>query len=129
MRGGDLVPDQTVLDLIRERVRCLRCGGGCLLDGFPRTVAQAEALSELLQREKIALDAVLNYELPMEQIVTRLSGRRTCSDCKAVFHVTGRPPRVEGVCDYCGGKLIQREDDRPDAVRVRMEVYEKTPNR
>jgi adenylate kinase len=123
MRRGDLVPDQTVLDLIRQRVRCLRCGGGCLLDGFPRTVAQAEALSELLQREKIELDAVLNYELPVEEIVARLSGRRICSGCKAVFHLTGRPPRVEGVCDHCGARLLQREDDRPEAVRVRMEVY------
>jgi adenylate kinase len=124
MRSGNLVPDETVLDLIRERARCLRCGGGCLLDGFPRTVAQAEALSELLQQETIELDAVLNYELPIEEIVSRLSGRRTCSGCKAVFHVSNRPPRIEGVCDHCGAKLLEREDDRPDAVRVRMEVYE-----
>lgn len=124
MQRGDLVPDQTVLDLIRERVRCLRCGGGCLLDGFPRTVAQAEALSELLRKENIRLDAVLNYESHTEVIVARLSGRRTCPGCKAVFHITSRPPRADGVCDHCGAKLIQREDDRPDAVRLRMQVYE-----
>jgi adenylate kinase len=126
MGRGDLVPDQTVLGLIRERARCLRCGGGFLLDGFPRTVAQAEALFELLHREEIDLHAVLNYELPTEEIVARLSGRRTCPNCKAVFHVTGRPPRVEGVCDHCGAKLIQRDDDRPEAVRVRMDVYERS---
>jgi adenylate kinase len=126
MKRGDLVPDQTVLDLIRERTGCLRCRGGFLLDGFPRTVAQAEAFADILQQEDIPLDAVLNYDLPIEKVVARLSGRRTCPACKAVFHVTGRPPRVEGVCDHCGAKLQQREDDRPEAVRVRMEVYEKS---
>ncbi len=126
MKRGDLVPDQTVLDLVRERTRCVRCHGGFLLDGFPRTVAQAEAFGKILQQEDIPLDAVLNYELPIEKVVARLSGRRTCPGCKAVFHVTGRPPRVEGVCDHCGAKLQQREDDRPEAVRVRMEVYEKS---
>jgi len=126
MRRGDLVPDQTVLDLVRERVRCLRCEGGFLLDGFPRTVAQAKALEDLLHQEKIKLDAVLNYDLPIEQIVARLSGRRTCAGCKALFHITTRPPRAANVCDHCGGKLVQREDDRPEAVRLRMEVYEKS---
>lgn len=126
MKRGDLVPDETVLNLIRERGRCLNCGGGFLLDGFPRTVAQAEALTDLLWKEKLPLTSVLNYELPIETIVARLSGRRTCGSCKAVFHVTTRRPKVEGVCDHCGGKLLQREDDRPEAVRVRMEVYEKS---
>ena len=126
MRRGDLVPDTTVLDLVRERTRCLRCAGGFLLDGFPRTVAQAEALADLLKQENIPLTAVLNYELPLEKVVARLSGRRTCPGCKAVFHVANMPPRVEGVCDHCGAKLIQREDDRPESVRVRMEVYEKS---
>jgi adenylate kinase len=126
MRRGDLVPDATVLDLVRERIRCLRCPGGFLLDGFPRTVAQAEALEALLKQEKLRLDAVLNFELPIDQIVSRLSGRRTCSSCKAVFHVTARPPRVPDVCDHCGGRLVQREDDRPEAIRLRMEVYEKS---
>jgi adenylate kinase len=126
MRRGDLVPDATVLDLIRERVHCLRCEGGFLLDGFPRTVAQAEALDVLLQQEKIKLDAVLNYDMPIEQIVSRLSGRRTCAGCKAVYHTVNRPPRVADVCDHCGGQLVQREDDRPEAVRFRMEVYDKS---
>ena len=126
MRRGDLVPDSTVLDLLRERTRCLNCGGGFLLDGFPRTVAQAEALGELLNGENIRLDAVINYDLPIETIVNRLSGRRTCLGCKAVFHLTALPSKVEGICDHCGEKLIQREDDRPEAVRVRMEAYDKS---
>ena len=126
MRRGDLVPDQTVLELLRERTHCIQCRGGFLLDGFPRTVAQAEAFARILGQEQIELDAVLNYDLPIEKVVARLSGRRTCPDCKAVFHVTGRPPRVEGVCDHCGTKLQQREDDRPEAVRVRMVAYEKS---
>jgi adenylate kinase len=126
MRKGELVPDKTVLAMVAERVGCLRCRGGFLLDGFPRTVAQAEALSELLRSQEINLDAVISYELPIDQIVARLSGRRTCAGCKAVFHVTGRPPRKEGVCDNCGGQLYQREDDRPESVRVRMEAYQKS---
>jgi len=126
MRRGDLVPDETVLALVAERVGCLRCEGGFLLDGFPRTVAQAEALDRLLAGEKLRLDAVLSYDLPLEQVVARLSGRRTCPGCKAVFHVEARPPKVAGVCDHCGGKLYQREDDRPESIRVRMEAYERS---
>jgi adenylate kinase len=125
MRRGELVPDKTVLDLISERLRCLRCCGGFLLDGFPRTVAQAEALEELLFKEEVALTAVLNYELRPEEIVTRISGRRTCSQCKAVYHTVSRPSRVADVCDHCGGKLFQREDDRPESVRVRLTAYER----
>ncbi len=126
MKRGDLVPDTTVLGIVRERARCLRCRGGFLLDGFPRTVAQAEALAKLLEEEQVQLDAVLSYELPIEKIVSRLSGRRTCEQCKAVFHVVSIPPKAEGVCDHCGGRLLQREDDRPEAVRVRMEAYERS---
>jgi adenylate kinase len=126
MRRGDLVPDETVLALVAERMGCLRCEGGFLLDGFPRTVAQAEALENLLAGEDLKLDAVLSYELPIEQVVARLSGRRTCPNCKAVFHVEARPPKVPGVCDHCGGKLYQREDDRPESIRVRMEAYERS---
>jgi adenylate kinase len=124
MRRGDLVPDQTVLDLVSERTGCIRCHGGFLLDGFPRTVAQAESFARIMSQQQIQLDAVLNYDLPIEKVVARLSGRRTCPGCKAVFHVTARPPRVAGICDHCGTKLQQREDDRPEAIRVRMEVYE-----
>jgi adenylate kinase len=123
MKRGDLVPDEIVLEMIAERQGCLRCHGGFLLDGFPRTVAQAEALEKLLQKQNVKIDAVISYELPIEEIVARLSGRRTCGKCKAVFHVTTLPPKKSGVCDHCGGELIQREDDRPESVRVRMEAY------
>jgi adenylate kinase len=126
MRRGDLVPDETMLQLIRERPRCLRCSGGFLLDGFPRTVAQAGALEELLQKEGVGLTAVFNYELPPERIVARISGRRACSKCKAVFHVITRRPQFEGICDQCGGTLVQREDDRPEAVETRMKAYEQS---
>jgi adenylate kinase len=124
MRSGQLVSDDMVIDLVRERSGCLRCRGGFLLDGFPRTVAQASALDQLLSEMNVALDAVINYDLPIDQIVDRLGGRRTCSQCKAVYHTTSSPPRTENVCDKCGGALIQREDDRPEAIRVRMEAYE-----
>jgi adenylate kinase len=126
MHRGELVPDLTVLNLVLERIRCLRCAGGFLLDGFPRTVVQAEALTFMLDQEKVQLTAVLNYELPPARVVARLSGRRTCPGCNAVFHVSARPPRVAGVCDHCGGSLYQRDDDRPDSIRTRMEVYEQS---
>jgi len=124
MKRGNLVPDETVLALVSERLKCLRCKGGFLLDGFPRTVPQAEALEKFLQSQGVKLDAVLSYDLPLEQVVARLSGRRTCVNCKAVFHATARPPKTEGICDHCGGKLFQREDDRPETIRVRMAAYE-----
>ncbi len=126
MKRGDLVPDTTVLDLVRERIACLKCERGFLLDGFPRTVAQAEALEKMLGDESIALDGVLSYDLPLDQVIARLSGRRTCAKCKAVFHVQTMPSKVEGVCDHCGGELYQREDDRPESIRVRMEAYERS---
>ena len=126
MRRGDLVPDETVLGLVAERSRCLRCKGGFLLDGFPRTVAQADALDKLLSSQDVRLDAVLSYDLSLDTIVARLSGRRTCGSCKAVFHVDARPPKKAGVCDRCGAALLQREDDRPESVRVRMAAYEKS---
>lgn len=124
MRRGELVPDVTVLGLVRERRGCLSCRGGFLLDGFPRTMAQAEALDRILTAEHLGLDAVLDYQLPLERVVARLSGRRSCALCQTVFHLQTRPPRAEGVCDRCGGRLERREDDRPDAVRVRMAAYE-----
>jgi adenylate kinase len=123
MAQGELVPDSTVLAMVRERSRCLHCRGGFMLDGFPRTVRQAEALDQLLAAEHIELDAVLSYELDTEEIVARLSGRRVCPNCKAGFHVKSRPPRYEGRCDHCGGRLEQRADDRPDAIQVRLNAY------
>ncbi len=126
MRRGELVPDSTVWEMVRERADCIRCGTGFVLDGFPRTLGQAESLKHLMESEKILLNAVVNYELPLAEIVARLSGRRTCEKCKAVYHITGNPPKVEGVCDRCEGKLFQREDDRPESITVRMAAYERS---
>jgi adenylate kinase len=126
MRRGELVPDATVWEMVRERSRCILNCGGFILDGFPRTLSQAELLGELMENEKLSLSAVVNYELPVEEIVQRLSGRRTCEKCKSVFNVKERPPKVEAACDHCGGRLIQREDDRPEAVTVRLEAYERS---
>jgi adenylate kinase len=124
MGRGELVPDEVIVALVRERAGCLRCPGGFLLDGFPRTVAQAEALDALLAELGLSLGTALMFELPLQEVVHRLAGRSTCPDCKAVYHATTRPPCVAGVCDRCGGQLTRREDDRPEAVRVRMQAYE-----
>jgi adenylate kinase len=126
MGRGELVPDTIVWAIIRERRACLNCAGGFILDGFPRTLGQAEALQELMQEEAIALDAVVNYELPFAEIVSRLGGRRTCGSCKAVYHVTERPSRVAGQCDKCSGNLLQRDDDRPESIAVRLEAYNRS---
>lgn len=123
MARGELVSDATVLELIRERRRCLHCRGGFMLDGFPRTLAQATAIDDLLASEQVALDAVVSYELPEAEIVTRLSGRRVCPSCKTLFHVATHPPQTASVCDQCGGSLVQREDDRPEAIRIRLQAY------
>jgi adenylate kinase len=119
------VPDSTVWDLVRERSGCLHCGGGFILDGFPRTLNQAHSLKQLMENEGLALAAVVNYELPVMEIIARLSGRQTCAQCKTVFHATERPPKVAGVCDRCGGKLFEREDDRPESIKIRMDAYER----
>jgi len=124
MRRGELVPDQIVWEMVRERQVCLHCAGGFILDGFPRTIAQAVSLKQLLDKDSLALTAVVNYELPTSEIVARLGGRRTCEKCKALFHLIDRPPLVEGLCDRCGGALFQREDDRPESIKVRLEAYE-----
>jgi adenylate kinase len=124
MRRGDLVPDSIVWEMILERSGCLRCGGGFLLDGFPRTLKQAESLRQQLENQGIALHAVVNYELPMSEIVERLSGRRTCKRCKAVFHVTERRPKIAHLCDRCQGALYQRDDDQPESIGVRLVAYE-----
>jgi adenylate kinase len=124
MRAGRLVPDSIVWDIVRERAGCLRCRGGFVLDGFPRTIAQAQALQHLMSDEGIGIDGVLDYELPIDDVVQRLSGRRVCEKCKAVFHVSQLPPQAQTICDQCGGRLFQREDDRPESVKVRMEAYE-----
>jgi adenylate kinase len=126
MRRGELVPDSTVWDMVRERSECLHCRGGFILDGFPRTLGQAESLKQLTDREGLALTAVVNYDLPASIIVERLGGRRTCEKCRAVYHLTERPAKIVGRCDRCEGNLFQREDDRPESIRVRLEAYERS---
>lgn len=126
MKAGELVPDSTVIRMVRERAGCLGCHHGFLLDGFPRTVEQARALDATMEEVGQSLDAVLSYELPTTKVIERLSGRRTCTACKKTFHVLYSPPRVEGVCDACGGELFQREDDRPAAIAVRLKAYEES---
>ncbi len=125
IRRGELVPDHTVWQMVQERSACLHCRGGFILDGFPRTLAQASSLKQMMEAENLPLSAVIDYELPLPEVVSRLAGRRTCKDCKTVFHVSQQPPKTEGICDHCGGSLFQREDDRPEAVNVRMKVYER----
>lgn len=124
MVRGELVPDETVVDLVRERKASLACRYGFLLDGFPRTVPQAQALDRLLGEAGVKLDAVLSYVLPIEEVVARISGRRTCRQCKAVYHLVAMPPKRAGVCDKCGGELFLRDDDKPETIRVRMAAYE-----
>jgi len=126
MSSGGLVSDETVIALVRERSHCLHNSSGFLLDGYPRTVTQAEALEKLLQDEGLKLDGVLSYELPVEKVVERLAGRRVCSSCKKSYHIKDLPPKKEGVCDACGGSLFQRTDDQPEAVRIRLAAYEKS---
>jgi adenylate kinase len=124
MRAGKLVPDEVVMALILERASCLRCNGGFLLDGFPRTESQAIQLDDLLKRERVRLHGAIYYELDLSVIIARLSGRRTCSKCHAVYHLLSRPPKRTGLCDVCDSTLFQRDDDRPEAIRTRMEAYE-----
>ncbi len=124
MQRGELASDDLVIATVRERAACLQCQGGFLLDGFPRTVQQAQQLEDILTELGVKLDAVISFELPTEEIVARLSGRRTCGSCQAVFHVSAQPPKVPDVCDHCDGHLILRNDDRPEAIRVRMRAYE-----
>jgi adenylate kinase len=124
MRRGELVPDTTVWEMVRERRQCILHCNGFILDGFPRTLAQAGLLRKWMEEESLSLSAVVNYELPVEEIIRRLSGRRTCSQCKSVFHVTERPPKIANVCDCCGSALYQRDDDVPQSINVRLEAYQ-----
>jgi adenylate kinase len=123
MERGELVPDELVIGLILERLRRPDAAHGFLLDGFPRTVQQAQALDAQLGQEGRALDLALYLEVPPEVLVARSATRWTCRNCQATYNTTSNPPRVQGVCDVCGGQLFQREDDRPDIVAERIRVY------
>ncbi|MGW4563158.1 adenylate kinase [Streptomyces sp. NPDC004561] len=124
MDRGELVPDEVTIAMAKDRMEQSDAVNGFLLDGFPRNVSQAEALDQLLESERITLDAVLDLEVPEDEVVKRIAGRRICrNDSSHVFHVTYSPPKREGVCDVCGGELYQRDDDSEDTVRTRLEVY------
>ena len=123
MDSGGLVPDEVVIGIVRERLQKEDCGPGFILDGFPRTVAQADALKIGLAELGKDLDAVISLEVDTEALVERLTGRRTCRECGRGFHVTFDPPRTADKCDACGGELFQREDDREETIRKRLEVY------
>ncbi len=123
MDRGALVPDAVIIGLVRERLQQPDCTRGCILDGFPRTVAQAEALGSTLEALRASLDHVLSLEVPPEDLVLRIAGRRTCRNCGAMYHVRFSPSKVEGRCDACGGPTYQRDDDREETVRRRLQVY------
>jgi adenylate kinase len=123
MESGQLVPDALVIDIVQERLRQPDCTGGFVLDGFPRTVAQAQALDRMLASLGRHIDRVLSLEVPLEVVVKRLTGRRTCPKCGRVYHLTEAPPREEGVCDACGTALVQRPDDAEEVVRERQATY------
>jgi adenylate kinase len=125
MDTGALVPDDVMIGLIAERLRQPDAAGGFILDGFPRTIAQAEALDRLLKNLGQTLDAVLYFEVAEPELVRRLTGRRLCRQCQTAFHLVSAPPQHAGVCDRCGGELYQREDDSEATVRHRLQVYER----
>jgi adenylate kinase len=123
MDAGGLVPDEVVIGIVRERLQYADCLPGFILDGFPRTTGQAEALKLTLAELGKDLDRVVSLEVDTEALVVRLTGRRTCKECGRGFHVRFDPSNVEGVCDGCGGALVQRDDDREQTIRHRLEVY------
>jgi adenylate kinase len=123
MDQGQLVPDEVVVDIVASRLTYDDAAGGALFDGFPRTVRQAELLGEWLNRHGRKIDLVLNLGVPDDVVVTRLSGRRTCIGCGATYHRAHNPPRADGICDRCGGDVVQRDDDQENTVRARIETY------
>lgn len=122
--NGKLVPDELVVEMVRNRLAETDADRGFILDGFPRTVEQAKALDEILEKHKLELNLVLEFNTSERVIVDRLSGRRACLKCGANYHIRNIPPRRNGICDVCGGPLTQRKDDEPETVRRRLRVYE-----
>lgn len=123
MDAGKLVPDDVVVGMVKERLQEDDCRKGFILDGFPRTVPQAESLDKTLEEVGTKIDKVLSIEVPDSEVVERLAGRRTCENCGTMYHVKFNPPEKEGVCDKCGGKLYQRDDDNEETIRNRLQVY------
>jgi len=127
MKAGDLVPDELIMGIMKERLKEDDCKNGYLLDGFPRTIPQAEQLKTMLEEMGEKLDAVVDLDVPREVILDRLTTRRTCTQCGAIYNVKSKPPKVEGVCDECGGPVVQRDDETEEAIASRLDVYnEKT---
>ncbi len=126
VEGGGLVPDEVMVGLVEERLRKDDASKGFILDGFPRTLAQAETLQGTLEELGSSLDLVLHLDAPVEVLVERLAGRRVCRKCQALFHVRNMPPKKEGICDNCGGELYQRPDDGEKVVRNRLKIYGST---
>ncbi len=124
MEKGQLVPDEIVIGIIDERLKAPDCQKGFILDGFPRTVPQAIALQGILDKLGKSLDHVMNIEVDSEELIRRLTGRRTCKNCGAMFHIFFHPPKKEGICDRCGSLLYQREDDQEETIRTRLRAYE-----
>ncbi len=125
MDRGQLVPDEVVIGIIDERLRAPDCQPGFILDGFPRNISQADALQSLLEKMGKSIDHVINIEVDSEELILRLTGRRTCKNCGAMFHILFQPPREEGKCDRCGGPLYQRADDHEETIRTRLKEYER----
>ncbi|MBD3307447.1 adenylate kinase [candidate division KSB3 bacterium] len=123
MDRGELVPDDVIIEIVKERIKADDCQQGYIFDGFPRTVEQAKALDQMLHSLSTHLDAVINIDVPEEEVVKRLSGRRTCKNCGALYHVIYNPPAKAGICDKCGGELFQRNDDNETTIRQRLAVY------
>ncbi len=123
MDRGMLVPDSVVIGLISERTQQPDAKVGFILDGFPRTIPQAEALDEMLKGQGRGVNRVVLFEMPDMELVRRLSGRRTCTQCASMFHIENMPPKVDGACDQCGSKLVQRDDDRAEVIQKRLTVY------
>lgn len=126
MNAGKLVPDEVVIGIVDERLQQEDCTKGFILDGFPRTVAQADALSNLLKQRGQDIQVVLNFEVPETELISRLSGRRVCENCGATYHVVFNPTKTEGQCDQCGGPVIQRKDDSEETVKNRLKVYQES---
>jgi len=125
MTQGKLVPDEIVIGMVKERLKQKDCEKGFILDGFPRTLAQAEALDRIMGEMGKKIDAVINVNVPEEEVVRRIAYRRTCRNCGAIYHLIYNPPKKPGICDKCGGELYQREDDKEETVRERYRVYKK----
>jgi len=123
MDRGELVPDEVVIGIVKERLKQPDCEKGFILDGFPRTLKQAEELDKMLEELGKKIDAVINVHVPEEEVVKRIVNRRTCKNCGAVYHLIYNPPKEEGKCDKCGGELYQRDDDKEETVRARYKVY------